>query len=306
MNIKNHPLLLPLGIAVVALFSACNTESNDGERAGDEMTIYESDSLIESVQTEQVSTVSSEKPETAKEAAAKAKTQNFPVGVRALLEAYPDQIVDFKDGNLVFSDGTTLLYDDGKEKDFEYMLDNSTPKDMFYKPYPKQLGTPEYLADAGRSRSEPLFKKMYGSSSSDVQKKLVSVPWFGGSVKFTSVNGANKQLEKVYNELKKHPEFEKYLKSSGTFYWRNVRGAKRLSAHSYGIAFDIGVDNSDYWLWKNKNAKETDKIAYENRIPVEIAKIFEKYGFIWGGGWYHYDTMHFEYRPEILKYRDLS
>jgi len=22
--------------------------------------------------------------------------------------------------------------------------------------------------------------------------------------------------------------------------------------------------------------------------------------FIWGGRWYHFDTMHFEYRPELL------
>ena len=28
--------------------------------------------------------------------------------------------------------------------------------------------------------------------------------------------------------------------------------------------------------------------------------IFEKHGFIWGGRWYHYDTMHFEYRPELV------
>ena len=27
---------------------------------------------------------------------------------------------------------------------------------------------------------------------------------------------------------------------------------------------------------------------------------FETHGFIWGGKWYHYDTMHFEYRPELL------
>ena len=26
----------------------------------------------------------------------------------------------------------------------------------------------------------------------------------------------------------------------------------------------------------------------------------EAEGFIWGGRWYHYDTMHFEYRPELL------
>jgi D-alanyl-D-alanine carboxypeptidase len=27
------------------------------------------------------------------------------------------------------------------------------------------------------------------------------------------------------------------------------------------------------------------------------------YGFIWGGKWYHYDTMHFEYRPELMGFR---
>ncbi|MFY4861157.1 M15 family metallopeptidase, partial [Aliarcobacter butzleri] len=39
---------------------------------------------------------------------------------------------------------------------------------------------------------------------------------------------------------------------------------------------------------------------YKNKIPLEIVEIFEKYGFIWGGRWYHFDTMHFEYRPELL------
>jgi hypothetical protein len=35
-------------------------------------------------------------------------------------------------------------------------------------------------------------------------------------------------------------------------------------------------------------------------MPYEIVDIFEKQGFIWGGKWYHFDTMHFEYRPELL------
>ncbi len=39
---------------------------------------------------------------------------------------------------------------------------------------------------------------------------------------------------------------------------------------------------------------------FKNRIPAEIVAIFEKHGFIWGGRWYHYDTMHFEYRPELI------
>jgi peptidoglycan LD-endopeptidase CwlK len=57
---------------------------------------------------------------------------------------------------------------------------------------------------------------------------------------------------------------------------------------------------TESFLWSNPGAKETDKIKYVNHIPKEIVKVFEKHGFIWGGRWYHYDTMHFEYRPELI------
>ena len=33
---------------------------------------------------------------------------------------------------------------------------------------------------------------------------------------------------------------------------------------------------------------------------MTIVDVFERHGFIWGGRWFHYDTMHFEYRPELL------
>ena len=35
-------------------------------------------------------------------------------------------------------------------------------------------------------------------------------------------------------------------------------------------------------------------------VETRIGEIFERHGFIWGGKWYHYDTMHFEYRPEFF------
>ena len=62
------------------------------------------------------------------------------------------------------------------------------------------------------------------------------------------------------------------------------------------------IDNLNQLLSKNSiiYSQETDKIKYVNRIPKEIVKVFEKHGFIWGGRWYHYDTMHFEYRPELI------
>jgi len=34
--------------------------------------------------------------------------------------------------------------------------------------------------------------------------------------------------------------------------------------------------------------------------PTEIIETFERHGFIWGGKWWHFDTIHFEYRPEII------
>lgn len=217
-----------------------------------------------------------------------------------LKRAYPKQNLVYRDNRIFFPDGTSVVYDDGRKKDFVTMLDDSDVEDMFSLPYDTN-GQPDYLADAGRSRCDALFKKMYGSSESDVRKHLVPVSWFGQRIMFTSVNGANRQLEEVAREIDgKYPELKKYMKCCGTFYWRKVRGANRQSAHSYGIAIDINTEYSDYWLWKNGRVPETQKIEYQNRIPLEIVSVFEKYGFVWGGRWYHYDTMHFEYRPEIL------
>ncbi len=65
-----------------------------------------------------------------------------------------------------------------------------------------------------------------------------------------------------------------------------------------GWVHDINVATSDYWLWKAGAAGTP--AGYRNRIPAKIVEIFEKHGFIGGGKWHHYDTMHFEYRPELL------
>ena len=255
---------------------------------------------------EKVSNQDTDTPQVAKQ------DGSIPEGARILMEVYPDFVKGYKNGNLVMSDGSTIVYDDGRKKSFVELLDDADPEDMFAFTYDLNSWTPGKMQDAGRSRCEALFKKMYGNSAKAVSSKLVAVRWpFGAAtngggvnkniktVKFTTVNGANKQLEKVVAELEQHPELHKYLAQSGAFYWRPVRGAKRQSAHSYGMTIDIGVKFSDYW--RHQSTNENANITYRNKYPHEIVEIFEKYGFIWGGRWYHYDTMHFEYRPEILK-----
>ena len=63
--------------------------------------------------------------------------------------------------------------------------------------------------------------------------------------------------------------------------------------HTYAAAIDINMKYANYWRWESEP-------KWQNKIPVAVIRIFERHGFIWGGYWYHYDTMHFEYRPELL------
>ena len=224
----------------------------------------------------------------------------IPLGAQKLISSYPALNLRYADNQIIFPDGEGIIYDDGRQKTFIEQLDDCDIEDMFAMQYDTVSTPPKYLNDCGRGRCEALYKKMYGNSAAAVQKNLVKVSWFGQQIPMTKVNGVADTLKVIEKELSGKPHLAKYFAQSSSFYWRQVRGAKRQSAHSYGIAIDINVANSTYWLWANKGKSETDQITYSNKIPMEIVKVFEKHGFIWGGRWYHYDTMHFEYRPELL------
>jgi hypothetical protein len=128
----------------------------------------------------------------------------------------------------------------------------------------------------------------------------VPVKWFGETLQVTKVNGVNKALEAVRDELVSRTDLRKFLTpSAGVFNWRKVAGQANLSVHSFGAAVDLNTKFADYWVWSG--GKPGRVPVYKNKFPMEIVEIFEKHGFIWGGRWYHYDTMHFEYRPELLE-----
>lgn len=224
----------------------------------------------------------------------------IPEKLQKLVRTYPAFLDSAGENNLYWKDGTVMIYDDGiNNKTHDEKLDDPDIEDMLSQEYVKgdkwELPPAENY-EPGRIRYEPFFLKMYGSSSSEVSNNAVSVTWVDGSeLSFSRINGASDSLIKVIEELKQLPsEFKKYLVNpGGTFVWRNIAGTNRLSNHSFATAIDINTKYSAYWKW-NKN------LVYQNQIPMEIVEIFEKYGFIWGGKWYHYDTMHFEFRPELL------
>jgi cell wall-associated NlpC family hydrolase len=217
-----------------------------------------------------------------------------------LLLNYPD-IKTVRDNTVFFADGTSLPFDDGKLKSIKEKLQNADIEDHFAQVYPAftSISEPDRNEDPGRFRNEALLKKLYGASRNEIEKNLVEVRWLpahgGRKLLFNKNENAAMQLQKVSDELDKLPdEYMKYLISVDvTYYYRTMAATDSLLPHRYGIAIDLENKNSTSWLSDPEN-------SYRNEIPQKIVEIFEKHGFVWGGRWYHYDSGHFEYRPEMF------
>jgi hypothetical protein len=148
--------------------------------------------------------------------------------------------------------------------------------------------------DPGRVRVEALFDATYGDTPAKVEASLVPVKlgpnWLRVHRKIAA------PLRKVAARL--DPDAPLLRKSGGTFVWRAIAGTSSRSTHSWGIAIDLDPSMSEYWRNDSREAPR-----WKNRVPQAVVDAFEAEGFIWGGRWYHYDTMHFEYRPELLSER---
>jgi len=235
--------------------------------------------------------------------------RNLVADLKSLFLGYEGYCTGMKiteDGRIliIMHDKTRVLYDDRIEKSFEDKLDRPDLEDMLSQVYipGKVAGELPDEYDPGRFRVSAFFKSVYGRTPADVKADLISIKFCGTRVQFNTQNGAAKALEKVSSELtellKQSPNLSAYVfPLAGTFSWRNVAGTSRLSPHSFGTAIDLSTKHGAYWRWKKPG---TSIAALRDSYPNEIVAIFEKHGFIWGGKWFHYDFMHFEYRPELF------
>ena len=223
------------------------------------------------------------------------------------LAAYPEKIAHIEANTIVFRDGTRMNAGSiDPNRPMAALLRDATILDQFRLPYPKgaPIAAPQKDFDPGRFRDEAFFAALYGDCrKGDVAKQLVPVVWlpkhWGHTVMVTRANGVAEHLRAVSAEIDALPDriARAAFPTAGTFACRPVKDTGRLSMHAYGAAIDLNLKFSNYWLWETKGVAN---IPYRNAMPREIVDAFERHGFIWGGRWYHYDTMHFEYRPELL------
>lgn len=149
-----------------------------------------------------------------------------------------------------------------------------------------------------RGQLQALRAATFGETERQVARALVKVRFVGTRYPFhrkvaPALERVVKRLEEAVRADRKVLPFLKDI--GGTFHFRRVARTQALSAHAFGVAIDLNPRLGHYWRWKRRAERR-----WENRVPQAVVDAFEAEGFVWGGRWPHFDTMHFEYRPEQL------
>ena len=221
-----------------------------------------------------------------------------------LTHAAPDNV-------LVSISGERFVFDEHKDLlPHTELLNQADLKSQMAQPYSAGFPATPPLRhqDPGRMRSQALFMAMYGTNPTEVQGHVVPVPWApsGGSLMFTRRNGAAPALERVGRTLAQDATTAAYVRRpAGSLNWRRIAGTQRLSMHAWGAAVDFSLPHGlgRYWQWSG--CSEEGACPYPAKVLKDatlqrVVEVFEQEGFIWGGKWAHFDTLHFEYRPELV------
>lgn len=221
----------------------------------------------------------------------------------ALVAAYPEVVAVDADW-VVFADGRRVARGTVRDVAPAARLDGASVAEMFFYPYPLELDLAARRVawfDPGRLRSDAFFKTLYGGTAAEVRRSLVTVTAPGGARFFMTTRGnVACQLAAVFDALAMGARGDAFDNVGGSFNWRVIAGTDRLSSHSFGAALDLNTKSGGYWKWSGAQPGKVGDFPVP--YPPALIATFERFGFIWGGKWHHYDGMHFEYRPDLILY----
>jgi hypothetical protein len=256
--------------------------------------------------------------------------------MKALAAAYPERIVgpaEFRSEDWAVQVGSAWFYYAQGRLLPENLRDRYAEYDPqpFYN-YPAELPvwkdpTPEETARARDSasrraenppkRSQHFYDTLWRAKSKAESYDRVKTMRFLGRkvmVHYSIMEELALVEERILGAAKTNSQVRQWinrLDSVAGWNWRSIADTESRSFHAYGTALDLLPKShgglQTYWLWTAQNYPEWWAVPYSRRShpPDAVIKAFEEYGFIWGGKWLFFDTMHFEYRPEILLLNNL-
>jgi hypothetical protein len=250
--------------------------------------------------------------------------------MRALQRAYPDKIekVEFRNDDWAILMRDNWYYHAGgrilPENRIEYAA-NYRALPFYHYPAELPLWTRPTPEEAERLRNWTSSRRQNNirrssyfldalwraSTRIEIENNLVRINFFGRRIRVHSeIHEILTLVERqIRDAAADDPQVQNWVNTIGTvegYSWRNIADTQARSYHSYGLAVDILPRalgrRQTYWLWTSQYREDWWNVPHSERYhpPSAVIKIFEENGFVWGGKWAMFDTMHFEYRPEIL------
>jgi hypothetical protein len=250
--------------------------------------------------------------------------------MKALAAAYPDRIREavYRNGDWAVSvQGEWFYYAQGRllpeklrSQAGEYDAQPFYPYTAELPPWkdPGPEDAERFAGSARRRQEHPPKRSLHfydalwrAHNRDESYERVKSIRFLGQSilVHYSIMEELALVEERIRQEAKTDSVVQQWINnidSVTAWNWRNIAQTQSRSYHAYGAAIDLLPANyqnaNTYWLWTAETNAQWWTVPYSRRLhpPDKVIKAFEAYGFIWGGKWMFYDTMHFEYRPEIL------
>jgi len=241
-----------------------------------------------------------------------------PAGARvtAFLQAYRALIdsVSYGEEDVVFlMAGRPIHFQDGRMLAAD-RLDEAEDFDPIFYPYPlDRLITPPPLTEIPTYSTDHL-EALFGGTESEVRRHCRSFSFldhnlFVNTVILEPLRGVEREIREAAT---RDPDVVRWLEEldvAYSFLFRDIAKSRTRSLHGFGLAVDL-VPRSYrgrhvYWQWSRVLDREgwhRTPLSQRWSPPHAVIQAFEHHGFVWGGKWPRFDTVHFEYRPEILLY----
>lgn len=250
--------------------------------------------------------------------------------IRALARAYPGQIAELaqRDGDWSLRLGERWFrWAEGRLLPEGLPVDRERYSPYRFYDYPYRLPPLPHLDPAARrrlkdyleqteaappERHEGFLGALYDAGTRvATEAHLVTVVILGRTVRVhDQVAGPLEAVAVTLEDLQARSgevrRFFEGIEGFAGYNWRPIAGTQSRSLHSYAAAVDLVPRNYGgkhaYWRWAMDQTEQWYALSYGSRwmVPEAVVRAFEQQGFIWGGKWFFFDTMHFEYRPEML------